>query len=108
MLRAIFLASNAFVKDDVKKPTVADPTYNVNVSIRDYGQLTLSIPAELLNPTQVALLDDGELGYPLSDFLDSSNLGLAVFGQFSRFRKSPTSAVSLAFIVSAIAVPPAQ
>lgn len=105
MLKAGFLASNAFVTADVKKPTVADPNNTVTVSIREYGQLTLTIPTELVTPVQAGLLDNGELGYPLSDYLDSANIGLGVAGQFSRFRKSPTSAVSLAFTVTAIAPP---
>ena len=102
MLKGRFLASNAFVKDDVKRPTVSEPNYSVNVSIREYGQLTLTIPPTLLSAVQIVLLDNGELGYPLSDFLDSGNINLEISGQFSRFRKSPTSAVSLAFVVNAI------
>jgi len=105
MLNASFLASNAFVISDVKRPTLSDPNYTVNVSIREYGQLSLSIPTANITAGQASALDDGELGYPLSDYVGNLS-GMTITGSFSRFRKSPTSAVSLSFVVSSAEVIP--
>lgn len=101
MLNGEFSSDNAFTLADVRKPTSLDNNYNVAVAIREYGQVSLVIPQSVLSPAQMTLLDGGELGYPLTDFLGAVN---TVSGSFQRYRKTPTSAVSLQFLVNDITV----
>lgn len=100
MLNGSFLSDNAFTLADVRRPTSLDNNYNINVAIREYGQVALVIPQSALSTAQMALLDEGELGYPLTDFLGVVS---TVSGSFQRYRKTPTSAVSLQFLVTSIA-----
>lgn len=97
MLTGKFSSSNAFMVADTKRPTSMEPNYILNVAVRDYGQISLSMPPNLLSSTQISALEDGELGYPLSDYLGNN---ITVVGNFARYRRSPTSAVSLQFIVT--------
>lgn len=100
MLDAEFESDNAFTLADIRKPTIGEPNFSLTIAIREYGQVALVIPPSVLNPAQIALLNAGELGYPLTDFLGAN---LTVSGSFQRYRKTPTSAVSLQLLVDALA-----
>lgn len=100
MLNAFFNSDNGFTLADVRKPTATDTSYGLKLAIREYGQIDVVIPAASLSPAQIALMDEAELGYPLSDYLGGNKI---VTGVFSRYRKTPTSAVSLQFNVNTIA-----
>ena len=97
MLTGQFSSDNAFMVADTKRPTQSEPNYILNVAVRDYGQISISLPPNLLTQAQIIDLEDGELGYPLSDYLGT---GITVTGNFTRYRRSPTSAVSLQFVVT--------
>ena len=97
MLQANFNANNAFLVADVKRDVVA-ATCEVRVAIREYGQLTFLISDAMLVGITNTLVD-GELGYPLSDYIGTQQ----ITGTFSRLRKSPTAAPSLVFTVQSIA-----
>lgn len=99
MLNGSFLSDNAFTLADVRRPTSVDNNYNINVAVREYGQVALVVPYTILTEAQMALLNNGELGYPLTDFLGTLS---TVSGSFQRYRKTPTSAVSLQFLVASI------
>ncbi len=93
MLNGQFSTANAFLVGDVKR--IAQENSNeVRVAIREYGQLTFMLADTLLPEGNT--LADGELGYPLSDYIGI----LEVRGSFGRIRKSPTAAPSLVFTVS--------
>lgn len=96
MLNASFSTSNAFLVADVKR-IANENSAEVRVAIREYGQMTFVIPDEML-PADNTLVN-GELGYPLSDYIGV----LTVSGTFSRVRKSPTAAPSLLFTVTTLA-----
>lgn len=93
MLNGQFSTSNAFLVGDVKRISSENST-EVRVAIREYGQLTFMLPDDLLPEGNT--LVDGELGYPLSDYIGT----VEVRGSFGRIRKSPTAAPSLIFTVS--------
>lgn len=102
MLNASFNSDNAFTLADVRKPTVNETSFGLKLAIREYGQIDVVIPVNLLNAQQTGLMNEAELGYPLSDFIVGNK---SVIGSFTRYRKTPTSAVSLQFNVSEFGVP---
>lgn len=97
-LTASFATANAFLVADPKSPTPNQPDYEVRVAIREYGQLTLNFTQAQLDALPENTLINGELGYPLADFLGER----VISGTFNRFRKSPTAAPSLGFVITSI------
>lgn len=92
MLNASFSTANAFLVGDVKRLPNENAT-EVRIAIREYGQMTFTVPDSLLPESNT--LQNGELGYPLSDYIGEA----VVSGTFSRMRKSPTAAPSLMFTI---------
>lgn len=100
MLQGNFQSDAAVVMADVNKPTVASPNYNVKIVIREYGQTDIEIPPNLLTAAQMTALEGAEMGYGLTGFIGANS---TITGTFERYRKTPTAAPSLKFVVSAIA-----
>lgn len=99
-LSANFQTDAAVVMADVNKPTVAAPNYLIKVVVREFGQVELEVPPNLLTQTQMDALEGAEMGYGLTGFIGANS---TISGAFTRYRKTPTAAPSLKFIVSAIA-----
>lgn len=101
MLQGNFQSDSAVVMADVSRPTVSSPNYNVKLVIREYGQTEIEIPPNLLTASQSVALEGAEMGYPLTGFLEANS---TITGAFERYRRTPTAAPSLKFVVSAINV----
>lgn len=100
MLNANFQTDAAVVMADVNKPTVVSPNYLIKVVVREFGQIELEVPPNLLTSQQMTDLEGAEMGYGLTGFIGANS---TITGAFTRYRKTPTAAPSLKFIVSAIA-----